>query len=430
MYIQNYIVENYILIAMVFGMYFVVAMKSAANIFLKRRIVLIMTLLLILSIAEFYRNYLLEQSEDGIMLMITAIIYASLRPLILAIVVNIAEPRRIFMWIPAVANAVIYTCAVFSNHVFYFAQNEQLRIGMMNYSAIVTDWIYWVIFLFILNVRMYKKSEENLLGIFFCISWLITANIMETMGVKAGILNETYGVAFLFYYLVFHVQVSQRVSEEKELKLREQRVSLMLSQIQPHFLYNTLNTITGLCRANPKLAEETTVKFSKYLRENMHDMGKNDMQPFMRELEHTNIYLDIERLRFGERVKVVYDIQTSDFNMPSLTLQPIVENAVKHGICRKVEGGWVKISTEKNGRDYIITIEDDGIGFELSKALNDGKQHVGLQNVRERLKTMIGARLEIESYIGIGTKIQIIIPGERKKIKEMGERREILSIGR
>ena len=137
----------------------------------------------------------------------------------------------------------------------------------------------------------------------------------------------------------------RRSKAEKDLKLREQRLSLMLSQIQPHFLYNTLNTITALCRVNPKLAEETTIKFSGYLRENMYSMGENYTNPFSKELDHTNIYLDIEKLRFGDRVKVEYDIKSDDFNMPTLTLQPIVENAVKHGICSKLEGGTIKIST-------------------------------------------------------------------------------------
>lgn len=205
----------------------------------------------------------------------------------------------------------------------------------------------------------------------------------------------------------------------------------MLSQIQPHFLYNTLNTITALCRANPKLAEETTIKFSGYLRENMYSMGENDTQLFSKELEHTNIYLDIEKLRFGDRVNVEYDIKSSDFDMPTLTLQPIVENAVKHGICKKLEGGTIKISTEKKGRDYIITISDNGIGFEVESALNDGKEHVGIRNVKERLKSIVNAELEITSFIGIGTIVKIIIHGERKKLRlEKGERREILSIGR
>lgn len=430
-YLQNYLVENYTLIAMVVGTYFVVSMKSAVDIFIKKRMVINMTLLLIISIAEFYMNYLKDQAILEFSLIITGIIYYSLKPLVMAIVINIVEPKNKLIYIPAIVNCLFYWMAFFKNNIFYFVAGGSLEIGIWGYAFIVTDWVYWIMFLLILNLKFYRNTKINHLQAFFCIAWLMTANIMESIGVRPGILNETYAVAFLFYYLVIHVHISQKVNEEKEIKLREQRVSLMLSQIQPHFLYNTLNTITALCRANPKLAEETTIKFSGYLRENMYSMGENDMQPFSKELEHTNIYFDIEKLRFGDRVKVEYDIKSDDFNMPTLTLQPIVENAVKHGICNKLEGGTIKISTEKKGRDHIITIEDNGIGFEIEKALNDGRPHVGIHNVKERLKSTVKAELEIISFIGIGTIVKIIIPGERKNIRlESGERREILSIGR
>lgn len=430
-YLQNYLVENYTLIAMVVGTYFVVSMKSAVDIFIKKRMVINMTLLLIISIAEFYMDYLKDRAVIGLSLILIGITYYSLKPLVMAIVINMVEPKNKLVYIPAIVNFLFYCLAFFKNRVFYFGANGSLELSILGQAFIVTDWVYWIIFLLILNLKFYRNTEVNHLQAFFCIAWLMTANIMESIGVRPGILNETYAVAFLFYYLVIHVHISQQVNEEKEIKLREQRVSLMLSQIQPHFLYNTLNTITALCRANPKLAEETTIKFSGYLRENMYSMGENDTNPFSKELEHTNIYLDIEKLRFGDRVKVEYDIKSDDFNMPTLTLQPIVENAVKHGICKKLEGGTIKISTEKKGRDNIITIEDNGIGFEIDKALNDGRPHVGIHNVKERLKSMVRAEMEIISFIGLGTTVRIIIPGERKNIRlESGERREILSIGR
>ena len=428
-YLQNYLVESYILIAMVVGTYLVVSMKSAVDILIKKRMVINMTLLLILSIAEFYMNYLKEQAMMGLPLIITSITYYSLKPLVMATAINMVEPKNKLIYIPTIVNFFFY-CGAFLN-VFYFGSDGKLELGLVRYTVIITNLVYWVIFLLILNMKFYRKADVNPLGAFLCIAWLMTANIMESMGIRTGILIETYAVTFLFYYLVIHVYISRQVNEEKEIKLREQRVSLMLSQIQPHFLYNTLNTITALCRTKPKLAEETTIKFSRYLKENMYSMGENDTHPFSQELEHTNIYLDIEKLRFGDRVKVEYDIKSDDFNMPVLTLQPIVENAVKHGICKKLEGGTIKISTEKKGRDHIITIADNGIGFEIDKALNDGKPHVGIQNVNERLKSTVKAEMKITSLIGIGTTVKIIIPGERKNIRlESGERREILSIGR
>ena len=430
-YLQSYLIENYIFIAMVIGTFFVASMKSAVDKFLKRQLVINMSLLLILSIIEFYLDYHKNQVLIGKNFIILKLIYYSLKPLIMGIVVSVMKPKNKLIYIPAILNFLFYCSLILNNRLFSFDILNSFGSELWKYSYIVTNWIYWIILLFVLDLKFYRNTKVNPLLAFFAILWLMSANIIDAIGGKLGIMNNTYAVIFLFYYLVVHVQISQQINEEKEIKLKEQRMSLMLSQIQPHFLYNTLNTITALCRINPKLAEETTIKFSKYLRENMHSMGKNDTQLFSKELEHTNIYLDIEKLRFGDRVKVEYDIKTDDFNMPTLTLQPIVENAVKHGICNKVEGGTIKISTEKKGKDHIIIISDNGIGFEMGKALNDGRTHVGIQNVKERLKTIVDAELEITSFIGIGTVVKIIIPGKKKYMRlESGKRREILSIGR
>lgn len=430
-YLQSYLIENYIFIAMVIGTFFVASMKSAVDKFLKRQLVINMSLLLILSIIEFYLDYHKNQVLIGKNFIILKLIYYSLKPLIMGIVVSVMKLKNKFIYIPAVLNFLFYCSLILNNRLFSFDILNSFGSELWKHGYIVTNWIYWIIFLFVLDFKFYRNTKANPLLAFFAILWLMSASIIDAIGLKMGIMNHTYAVVFLFYYLVVHVQISQQINEEKEIKLKEQRMSLMLSQIQPHFLYNTLNTITALCRINPKLAEETTIKFSKYLRENMHNMGKNDTQLFSKELEHTNIYLDIEKLRFGDRVKVEYDIKTEDFNMPTLTLQPIVENAVKHGICNKVEGGTIKISTEKKGKDHIIIISDNGIGFEMRKALNDGRTHVGIQNVKERLKTIVDAELEITSFIGIGTVVKIIIPGKKKYMRlESGKRREILSIGR
>lgn len=427
-YLQHYLNENYMLLAMVIGTYFVVAMKSAVDTFIKKRMILSMTLLFLLSMAEFYIQYFRKQAVEGLVSIGISIIYYVLKPMIMIFVIKILEQKNKLFYIPSIVNLIFYYAILTENSLVYVAPER--RLEFVEYISVAVEWIYWIIFLFVLNIKLYQRKELNHLGLFFCITILMIASIMDSINSR-GILLEIYALAFLFYYLVIHVYISQRVNEEKEIKLREQRVSLMLSQIQPHFLYNTLNTITALCRVNPKLAEETTVKFSKYLRENMYSMGENEIHPFLQELEHTNIYLDIEKLRFGDRVKVEYNITSEDFSMPTLTLQPIVENAVKHGICKKVGGGTIKISTEKKGKAHIITIADNGVGFEPEGIFHDENPHIGIQNVKERLKSMVNAEMEITSFLGIGTIVKIIIPGEQESIKqERRERREILSIGR
>lgn len=429
-YLQEYFFQNYILILIVIGTYFVVAMKSAVDTLVKKQMLLSMTILILLSITKFYMSYLRANSIEGLVLITTEMLYYTLRPLIIIFIIKMIEKKNKLVYIPIILNLIFYIVILLQENIFSFKLVENSR-RYIEYSSIIVEWSFWMIFLSVVNFKVYRKKYLNHLGIFFSIAILMGTSIISSIDSETQTFIIIYALAFLFYYLVIHVYISQQVSEEKEKKLREERLLLMLSQIQPHFLYNTLNTITALCRSNPKLAEETTIKFSQYLRENMYSIGEKDMHNFFQELEHTNIYLEIEKLRFGERLKIEYDIKSSDFNMPVLTLQPIVENAVKHGICKKIEGGTIKISTEKKGNDNIVIIADDGVGFELEKTLNDGNQHIGIQNVKERLRIMLKAEMEIKSLIGIGTTVKIIIPNKKQKLRvESGERREILSIGR
>ena len=206
---------------------------------------------------------------------------------------------------------------------------------------------------------------------------------------------------------------SQRIEAEKhamEVKLQESQISIMLSQIQPHFLYNTLNSIYQLCETNPMRARFLVSSFSEYLRNNLSTLEEPGLIPVETELAHINTYLDIEKVRFEDTLEIEYDIKSLDFSLPVLTVQPIVENAVKHGTSKKRGGGTVKISTDEDNENYIIQVSDTGCGFDPAKPKNDGKRHVGIENVKQRLSNMCHGSLTIESEIGTGTCVTITIP--------------------
>ena len=211
---------------------------------------------------------------------------------------------------------------------------------------------------------------------------------------------------------------AQRIEAERramELKLQESQISIMLSQIQPHFLYNTLNSIYQLCETNPMRARSLVNSFSEYLRNNLSSLEESGLIPFATELSHVNTYLDIEKVRFEDTLDIEYDIKCVDFCLPVLTVQPIVENAVKHGTSKKRGGGTVKISTGEDKENYIITVSDTGCGFDSTKPKDDGKRHVGIENVRQRLANMCSGTLTIESTVGVGTLATIIIPKGGKR---------------
>ena len=151
-------------------------------------------------------------------------------------------------------------------------------------------------------------------------------------------------------------------------------------------------------------------KFSTYLRNNLEALNRKEMIPFSEELDHIRIYLELEKVRFDEDLTVVYDIQVEDFFLPVLTVQPLVENAVKHGVTKKRGGGVVTLATRAETDGYVITVTDTGVGFDPEHYMDDGKTHIGIQNVRLRLKDMAGGRLKITSVPGVGTTAVIRIP--------------------
>jgi LytS/YehU family sensor histidine kinase len=182
-------------------------------------------------------------------------------------------------------------------------------------------------------------------------------------------------------------------------------------------LFNSLTAIARLCDKDPGMAKEMTLEFSQYLRGNMDSLTENDLIPFKQELKHTKIYISIEKAIYGKGLNVIYNIEVSDFELPPLTLQPIVENAVKHGIGRREGGGTVTISTRETDTDFELIVTDDGLGFESinpymgSGVKGENKQiSIGVANVKNRLSAMCGGSLVIESELGVGSTVIIKIP--------------------
>ena len=198
---------------------------------------------------------------------------------------------------------------------------------------------------------------------------------------------------------------------QKQKLIDAQRNALMLSQINPHFMYNTLSTIASMCDTSPKQAKYLTIDFSQYLRRNIDTLTSEALIPFDQEMEHVECYLKIEKARFRERLNVIYSIQCKDFSIPPLTVQPLVENAIKHGITKKAEGGTVKLCTYEEDGNYIIEIIDDGMGFDTENM----EMHVGLQNVRSRIAAMCRGALTIKSTVGVGTRVRLEIPKKKGK---------------
>ena len=212
-------------------------------------------------------------------------------------------------------------------------------------------------------------------------------------------------LCFMYYY------ISKLRKKQREHELTQSRMTAMLSQIQSHFIYNSLTAISDMCNGNSEV-QEALAAFSDYLRVNIGSLNQKALVPFETELNHVKHYLFLEKLRFEERLQTIYEINETNFKVPVLSIQPIVENAVSHGLFNKQGVGTVRIRTKETETDYIVTVVDDGIGYDTNAVQETEKTHSGIENAKNRLFSMCGGTLTIYSKPGIGTRVHIIIPKE------------------
>ena len=299
-------------------------------------------------------------------------------------------------------------------------------------------WRYWALFQTVANLILLGclmkecftvKGKARLL--YLCSVLPLISFEVDLVMIRLGIWNT--GVSsqyvFLVFFLVAMVMVLRIIpnninalAKAKELEtekmvlnaqLAQSRISTMMSQIRPHFIYNTLGSIEQLCELNPPKAGELVHNFAKYLRGNFGELDNPKPILMSQEMEHVHHYISIENVRFPD-MTFSFEMNSEDFHIPALTVQPLVENAIKHGLMKLEKGGSIRVTTYETQKDYCICVEDDGVGFDPSGLLDD-KKHIGIRNIRDRLKVMVGGVLEIESTPGMGTKVFITIPKEAEQ---------------
>ena len=287
---------------------------------------------------------------------------------------------------------------------------------------VILIYIICIIVPIALSVEAFKKNntaKQTLYSITPLAIFCMIDQVIYAMGhYYSGTYTQIGFLLFLIVQGIFTVRDARNIiykleqAQRVENELLQSRISVMLSQIQPHFLYNSLGVIRELCHSNPALAEVATVEFSDFLRGNIDSLKADKPVDFRIELSHTKHYLELEKLRFADRLNVIFHIETNHFRIPTLTLQPLVENAVRYGIGKKEQGGTVVISAIEHKTHYEITVIDDGVGFDINSPIEGSRTHIGIENVRQRLSRMSGGTLIIESKINEGTTAKIILPKE------------------
>ena len=316
-----------------------------------------------------------------------------------------------------VANAVVFVLPVLTDILFF------------------DTWLYWASVQILANIILLgclirelvvTKGKERWLyfgAILPLVSFCVDV-IMTDLGLWKGGVSSRY--IFTVFFVVAMVVVLKVIpnginalSKAKEFEtekivlnaeLTESRISTMMSQIRPHFIYNTLGSIEQLCIIDPPKAGELVHNFAKYLRGNFGELDNPKPILMSQEMEHVRHYISIENVRFPD-MTFSFEMNSDDFHIPALTIQPIVENAIKHGLMKLSKGGTIRVVSYETESHYCVSVEDDGVGFDTDVLL-DERKHVGIRNIRGRLKAMVNGTLEIESKEGVGTKVLITIPKE------------------
>jgi sensor histidine kinase YesM len=212
------------------------------------------------------------------------------------------------------------------------------------------------------------------------------------------------------YILTDQIEQDRRRQQEmirQQQEIANQRASIMVLQMRPHFIYNTMTSIYCLCDQDPKLARRVVMDFTTYLRKNFTAVASSEPIPFTSELEHVRAYLAVEQTLYEDSLFVEYDTPHTWFRVPPLTLQPIVENAVKHGRDPYAGPFHISIRTRKTDNGSEIVVADDGRGFDQT---DDSEPHIALKNIRQRLEIMCSGSLTIVPNEGRGTVVTVTIP--------------------
>lgn len=305
--------------------------------------------------------------------------------------------------------AVFFTAnvtATFTDAFYYIsADNRFIR------SSLFALTIVPLLIIMIMNIAALIKWRKKLTKRYFIalLIYLIpmTAALFVHMFVEADlfVVSGMALLALLTYVLILTDNMEQFTRQQ--LEIANQRAGVMVLQMRPHFICNSMMGIYYLCDQDPQKAKQVILDFTTYLRKNFTALASENTIPFTEELEHTRAYLAVEQAQFEDTLFVDFDTPHTSFCIPPLTLQPIVENAVKHGMSSTSEPIHISVLTRQTETASEIIVEDDGLGFAPA---DDNEPHIGLNNIRQRLDLMCGGTLTLSPREGGGTSAKVTIP--------------------
>ncbi|MBQ4237874.1 MAG: histidine kinase [Ruminococcus sp.] len=417
--IIDYIAGNYISLILLVGLTVIITLNKDAKIPAVGSVYLILLLAFAVIVSEMVTEWASEEmSRVSVNYAMTALRYI-LYPFIIALEVFVltkSRLHRMLILIPAVINAlvVLRLPRIDSVAVFHYSEKNYFISGNLHFFPFAVNILY-LILLVVFSYTQFKEHKRFSVVVSVSIITITGVTmILEYENVITDMLTEITLIDIYIYYFylttIYRNQVHRKMLE-KERELSKSKVRLMQEQISPHFMYNALAIIKSLVRENPEQASETIDDFSTYLRQNISALRHNEnMIPFTAELEHIKALQRIHEAGLESNTNIIYDVRESGFRVPPLTIEPLFENALIHGIGEKREAGVIQIISDAADDHYIVSVIDNGRGFDAnSESFGDG-----INNVRQRLKHFCGGTLDIQSGEE-GTTATVYIPKNGEK---------------
>ena len=308
---------------------------------------------------------------------------------------------------------VLLVCAFLFDGFTFVSPDNQYTRGPL-YPLVLLPMLAILLFNFMGTLRRRERLPRKIfLGFLIAILPTTLSLIAQLFVDVFPLLDISYVLAALsMYSFILSDQIEQDRRHQREiarqqLEIADQRASIMVLQMRPHFIYNTMTSIYCLCGQDPQLARKVVMDFTVYLRKNFTAIASAAPIPFSSELEHTRAYLAVEQALYEDGLFVDYDTPHTFFRVPPLTLQPIVENAVKHGRDPYAGPFHIAIRTRRTESGSEIVVADNGRGFDPA---DDGEPHIALKNIRQRLEIMCGGQLTIAPNEGGGTVVTLTVP--------------------
>ena len=301
---------------------------------------------------------------------------------------------------------VLLVTAQFTKWIYYYTPDNEYFRGPLYPVLLVPLVLLMAVNLFALFY--YRAELSRRYRIAFTVYFLVPLLCMVVQMFYSDVLMTVLGSAvsaLIMLWIIALEQVERQIAQANEIS--KQRASIVVLQMRPHFIYNTMMSIYYLCKQNPDKAQQVTLEFTDYLRSNFTAIAGENAIPFTDELKHTQAYLSVEQAQHEDSLFVKFDTPHTMFRVPPLTLQPLVENAVKHGMDPDGNPLNISVTTRQTPSGSEIIVEDDGPGF---SSTDNNDLHIALENIRQRLEMMCKGQLEIAPRDGGGTVVKVTIP--------------------